>query len=585
MIKKISIFLLCFSAAIISFAQHGIAFQHLRNATFQSTNYNPALMPEGTIFLGLPVISGVGFYANNRFSYNDLFRENESGGKTIDIANTINELGVNNIVSGHANIGLFHLGVRSPTGHAVTLFANERVEADFTYPKNLPDWVWSGNGAFISRDVNLSATGITANYFREYGIGYAFASEELGLKVGIRAKMYQGMANVSTPANLKVNVLTENENFQLNVENANVTLRTAGVEILQNSDNPIDYLIANNNRGFGIDFGFEKKINRYYTFALGITDVGFISWNEGIKNYSLADTTLRYTGVPLKGIRDLLSTVQDSLLDKFSIDENAENYRTLAVARANANFIYTPLPYLDVITTVTAKLVQGLPKMGYGVGLRGHLGSKLIASASVTRLPQQFFNIGAGLTLGAGPVQIYAAVDKVLGYSAPNMQWAEGQLGLNFVFGNKTRFKQARQSVRSNSREERIITEPKGVVSGTFMGSRVNVKRYDGLYTIIKKQPKSEARTVTPVQVTGDHERNKIQSASDANKSSAPKKDIRSASGQEYKNDYKSKKIRSATSSQSKGSFDKKKTKIRSVSGSSMKNARTKKKIKSGSGG
>lgn len=566
-----------------AWSQSGIAFQQLRNATFQSTNYNPAWMPQGTIFLGLPAISGVNFYVNNKFSYNKLFTDTESGGKLVDIDNVINNLAVNNLLSIHSNISLFHLGVRAPTGHAVVLFANERIESDFTYPKRLIEWGWEGNGNFIGQEMNFSRTGLTTNYFREYGIAYAIDKPEIGLKLGIRAKMYQGLVNLSTPSSLSLTVLTENENFQVNLDNKNVVLRSAGIDILQNGADPIGYLIANNNRGFGVDLGFEKKMNRYYTFALGVTDIGYISWKEGILNRTLSDTTFRYTGLQLKGINDLRGQVEDSLINRFSIDESTEAYTTLAVSRINGNFIYTPLPYLDVITTASVRMIQWQPKVGMGVGLRAHLGPKLIASANVTRLPQQWTNIGAGLALTGGPVQLYAAVDKVLGYSVPNMQWAQGSVGINFVFGNKSQSREARIASRS-VKEDRLITEPKGVTSGTFMGSKVQVKRSEGLYTFINKQERSEARTITPVVVNGDHERKGVQSATGKSQQYEKHEGVRTASGQVYKNDYKPKKIGSATSSRQK-SFKKKKSKIRSISGGAQRSGSGKKtKIRSASG-
>jgi hypothetical protein len=572
----IILLLLFFAIGHFAIGQQSIAFQQLRNATFQSTNYNPAWMPKGSFFVGLPALSGVGFYLNNRFSYNDLITDTEEGGKLLNINNVINELRVNNILSGHANISLFHLGVRAPTGHSFAFFANERIEADFTYPKSLINWVWNGNAEYIGRDVSFGKLGLTANYFREYGLAYAVDAPEHGIKLGIRAKYYQGFLNASTPAGLDVDVLTENENFQINLDNKKLTLRTAGVSTFKDNNNIIDYLISNGNRGFGIDLGLEKKLNRYYTVALGITDIGFISWKEDIQNYSVADTSMRYVGVNLKGLHDLVESVQDSLLDKFSLDSNTNTYRTLAVTRFNGHFIYTPFPYLDVITTATGKLVQGQPKMGFGVGLRGYLGPKLIASANINRLPQQFLNIGAALAVSPGPVQLYVAVDKVLGYSVPKMQWAEAKVGLNFVFGSKTRFREAKIKA-AKIEEERVITEPKGIVSGTFMGSKINVKRSEGIYTVIDKQPRSQARTITPEVDNGAHKEKGIQSATGrSSKNDYQKKAIRSATGQVYKNDYKRKNIGSATGSHK--SVKKKKKKIRSVSGGAQRSGGKRKK-------
>ena len=582
MIRKatiLSLFFVWLSVPVLS--QQSLAFQQLKNGTFQSTNYNPAWMPQGILFLGLPAISGVGGYINNRFSYNDVLTNKENGGKLLNIQNVIDQLGINNTFAAHLNINLFHLGVRTPTGTSMAIFANERFESDITYPKSLANWAWNGNAEYIGRDISFSKLGISANYFREYGIAFAKDNHELGVKLGARIKYYQGLVNASTPPSLKIDILTENENFQINLDNKNVTFRTAGIESIQNLSNPLSYFISNGNRGLGVDLGLEKKLNRYYSVAMAVTDIGFISWKEGIKNYAIADTSMRYVGVQMKGIRDLVQTIEDTLISRFGVDENTDAYKTWAVARFNGHFIYTPLPYLDVITSASGKLIQGQPKMGYGVGLRGHLGPKLIASANINRLPQQYVNIGAGLAVSPGPIQFYAAVDKVLGYSVPNMQWAEFKVGLNFVFGNRSQNREQRMR-SAQAEEDRLITEPKGVVSGTFMGSKIEVKRSEGLYTIIGKVPPSEARTITPEVDNGAHKDKSIQSATGQNRSFFKKKEIRSATGSSTKNDYKKKEVRSESGRSAKNG--RAKSQVRSATGQVYKNDYKKKNVGSATG-
>ncbi|MDH5608846.1 MAG: DUF5723 family protein, partial [Cyclobacteriaceae bacterium] len=225
--KSITIFLLFFSTLTFTRAQHGIAFYHLRNGTFQNTSYNPAYFPHGRVFIGLPVISGVNVYFNNHFSYRDIIYKDETGVNQMDIQNALNKLTINNLVSTNVNVNLFHFGYRFYKGSAFSVFANERMEVDVTYPKSLLEWFWNGNGTFIGQTVDAKNLGMSANYFREYGIGYASPVPEEGLTYGFRLKYYQGMANASTPASLNARLLTENENFQFNMQTHNTILRTS----------------------------------------------------------------------------------------------------------------------------------------------------------------------------------------------------------------------------------------------------------------------------------------------------------------------------------------------------------------------
>ncbi len=568
-------------------AQHGLAFYHLKDATFQNTNYNPAYFPTGKVFIGLPVISGVNVYLNNRFSFNDLFAKDESGNTEIAINNTIDELGIQNIISANVHISLLHLGIRIPDGGAFSFFVNERIETDITYPRKFFQWVWEGNANFIGRKMDFGGFGISANYFREYGLGVAYKAPRSRYALGLRAKYYQGLVNVSTPASLDIKAQTENENYQLNFETENAIVRTAGIQTLTDSDaDQVGYLISNGNRGFGIDFGFEYTLNRYYQFAFSANDVGFISWKEGIENYEFSDTTFRYAGIDLETNKDILGTLTDSLLNPIEdhLDTVVSSYTTPMVSRFTGSLVFTPMQGVDVITTVSSRIVQFQPKMSYGVGVRGYLGPKLIGSASITKLPQQFFNIGAAFAVGAGPVQLYASADKVIGYSIPDMQWMEFRVGLNMVFGNRRRSESERRDSRNQYKDLGVTeTEPKGVTTNTFMGHDVKVKRQEGLYTIVNKQERSEARTITPDVINDDHPHYGIRSESGkGDNSRSHNRKIRSASGTVDTGLGGGRKARSATGTVNTSAGKKKK--ILSASGANQSRYKRKSAPRSASG-
>ncbi len=584
----IFIFLLLVTALSVN-GQHGIAFYHLRNATFQNTNYNPAYMPAGKVFIGLPAISGVNVFVSNKFSYNDLFVK-ESDGIKIDVDNAISELGFSNLISTNVHLSLFHFGIRTRSRYAFTLFVNERAEIDLTYPKKLMKWAWTGNGNFIGRKMNFASLGLSGNYFREYGLGMAYETENGRLSSGVRLKFYQGIINLSTPGNFDIDIQTENENFQLNVENKNAIVRSSGLAPLLSGDADIvGQLLGFGNKGFGIDFGVDYKLNRYYSVALSATDIGFISWKEGIENYEFQDSSFRYTGVDLRTSGDaIVETVEDSLLNVLvdDLDTTFQAYTAPMVGKITGSFIFSPFRGLDVITSASTRIIQYQPKMAYAVGLRGYLGPKLIASASITKLPQQFFNIGAALAVGAGPVQFYASADKVLGYSVPNMRWAEFRVGLNFVFGSRRQTESGPAGYNRAAGEDLTgtISESKGVVTSTFMGDRVRVKRSEGIYTIIKRQEPGFAGSITPYVINNDRKNRRIQSATGSVNTSEglPPRNV-SATGDVNTQAKFPRKIESAT-----GSVDNRKTKkqagIRSASGSVDTGSGQKKKIRSASG-
>ena len=570
-------------------------------------------MPQGKLFIGLPAMSGIGIYFNNRLSYNSLISTDESGSKFFDVDKAIKSHGFANLISTNVNIGLFHLAVKLPSGVAFSTFINERIESDFTYPKTVLKWAWEGNATFLGRNMNFNNLGLTTNYFREYGVGMHAKIPRSPITFGIRAKMYQGIVNASTPSSMKLRIKTVQENFELSMKAKNTVVRTAGVEVLQGSSGAmVQYLISNGNRGFGIDAGIDYKMNRYYHFALAVNDLGFISWKEGIKNYEFSDTTFTYSGINLRGSSGVDQTIQDSLISRFNIDNTTTAYRTAMTSRVTGSFIYSPIAGVDIISTMTTRIIQNQPKMGYGVGIRGYLSPKLIGAASLTKLPQQWVNIGAAFTVTAGVLQIYAGADKILGYSAPNMHWAELRFGMNFVFGSG----KAREKNDKAYKDFGPITEPKGVTTGTFMGQRAKVKKRDGIYTFIrpikKPNPPKESSKVESVyhgsgakSATSTREgmferksNGAPSSSGDVNQSNGTKKNIhsdsggaqsqngggrnvRSASGEALKQEGGGRNVRSAS-----GGAQKQKgggRNVRSASGGAQKGQNKKKKIKSSS--
>ncbi|MDH5609916.1 MAG: DUF5723 family protein, partial [Cyclobacteriaceae bacterium] len=504
----------------------------------------------------------------------------ETGVNQMDIQNALNKLTINNLVSTNVNVNLFHFGYRFYKGSAFSVFANERVEVDVTYPKSLLEWFWNGNGTFIGQTVDVRKFGVSSNYFREYGIGYASPVPEEGLTYGFRLKYYQGMANASTPASLNARVLTENENFQFNMQTHNTILRTSGLGSV--TKNPIPYLLFNGNRGIGLDAGLEYQFAPNYSFALAVTDVGYISWKEDIKNYQFNDTTMRYTGIQLRGVKNLVPTVQDTLLDKFVINRNNDRYIAPMVGKVTGSFVFTPKEGLDIISSMHSRIVQGQLKSAFGVGVRRFLGPKFIASASVTKLPQQFINLGAGLTATAGIVQFYVSTDKVVGYSVPDMNWAEARIGINLVFGSG---RKDQKSNEFNEYEEfnAVKTLPKGVVSHTFLGKKIKVKSHEGLYTTIRKVERNDGESITPNVQKNNHRKYKTKSATGkVNKSGARARKVKSASGAVNK-PQKHKAVHSASSPSNRQHAIKPK-KIQSASGSVKNNSRKKSKIRSVSG-
>ncbi len=475
--------------------QHGLSMYHLGNATFQNTQFNAAHIPDyGRVFLGVPILSGINVHASSKLSYNEIFSKG-SDSTILDITKAISNLSATNGIHAHVNLNLFHLGFRLPNNGVVSVFANERVETDFLFPTRLMRFLWEGNTAFLEKKVNIGKTAINVMHYREIGLGYAYELPHYRMKVGFRAKYLQGLFNVGTPGAMTATILTQNENHQWNINTSNARIRTAGIEIATGDQGDIGtHLISNGNQGAALDLGFEYEYNRYYTFALGVNDLGFINWNDNTKQYSIPDTSVVYTGSQLYGAHDTFQDSIETFGNRFAeYDNSNETYGTMLPTRIFGSVVYKGFGFFDVISSVSTRVIQGDPRFSFSVGGRYSLGPWLTVSANVIKLDQQFFNGGLALASKVGPVQIYLASDNVLGYNAPDISAVDFRFGINFIFDKKAQ--KSRQNEPGKIQQPGPLKTkkdkkkgPKGTSYGFFLGEEVKVKGKDSIYSVIKKQ-------------------------------------------------------------------------------------------------
>jgi|GEM_PF-463811 len=484
--RKISLYIaLLILVSFSSPGQSSLSFYNLGNATFQNTFLNPALIPEGKVFIGLPVLSGVHLNFNNKSNYSNVITRGETQNQ-IDLNSYLGSLQKNNMTHVSANVNLFHLAISTKPGQMFSVFANERMETDFLYDKSLMEFAINGNGAHLGETVKIGKTRLNSTYYREYGIGYAATVQKIGLTVGVRAKYLQGFVNASTAPGFQANLTTDAQTYALNLDLQNGTLRTSGLNAIQgNSGYSGSYLVSNNNKGAAFDLGITLKKNDRLTIAASLLDVGFISWNDDIKNHTEGDTSMVYSGINLKKPDQIEQTIKDSLINRFKDrkTESYDPYKTWLSPKMYLSGTYNVRKGGDVIGTFGTRYVMGQMKFLFGAGYRQQVGKFFVGSVNVTKLPQQFLNLGAALAIKGGPAQFYIAADQVVLYDMTKFKSFDFRVGLNFVFGkhDSESISAAARGTKSNSGKS------KGGID-SFLGSKVQVKGKEGIYTIIKKQ-------------------------------------------------------------------------------------------------
>lgn len=462
--------------------QSSLSFYHLGNSTFQNSHLNPALIPEGKVHIGLPILSGIHFNINNKFSYDDFIVEGETQ-KEYDLNLFLSKIQKNNMTSISADFTLFHLGLVSRKGNMFSLFANERIEADLLYEKSLLQFAIEGNGNYLGETIKIGKTRMSSTYFREIGIGYTMNVPKSKMTVGIRAKYLMGIVNASTDPRFTADLITDPVDYSLDLDLHNATLRTSGFGVIKGeTGNLATHMINNNNRGAALDFGFSISPDKNLTISGSLLDLGFISWKDDIKNHTIADTSMVYKGINLKKPKYLEETIQDTLIDKFKNrrTENYDPYTTILNPKLYLSGAYRVPTGGEVLGTYGARYVQGQTKMLFGVGYRHYVGNWLTASLNVTKLPQQFLDLGAALVFKGGPAQFFIAADQLVIYDLTKFDSFDFRVGLTFAFG-----KNQRDPMHANQSGPR---SGKAGSSQSFLGNRVKVRGQEGIYTVIKRQ-------------------------------------------------------------------------------------------------
>ncbi|WP_158584301.1 DUF5723 family protein [Reichenbachiella sp. MSK19-1] len=460
----------------LGYSQSGISLYHLKNTTFQGNNMNPAFIPEGKVFFGLPVLSGIAIDINSPYSYNDAIKK-EEGIDSLDIDKLVQLSNDKNSVLTEAEISTFYLGFRTSANTAISLFVRERIAARSFYSDDLVDFAWNGNKNYAGQTLDLSTTMTDVRYYREYGIGLWKRLPKQKIDIGIRAKLINGMVSVITDRDFSGSISIDDD-YNHHIQLSNARVNTSGINMFENgSDDEIQsYATFNNNLGFGMDLGFNWQINKQFSASLAVNDLGFINWKADPKNYWVADTSFVFGGLELRDVDNIADAFEDSLINKLDDSTTYQSYRSGLNTSIYASGSYN-LTTKDMFTaTIATHVVQDRTQFYYALGYTRKFGQILALSANVIRKPQQGIDMGLGAAVTLGAVQLYLASDQIIrSFDVPNTSSFDLRFGINFIFGRK--------KVVEDRRNDLDHPSP--------YGKKEKVEKSDGIYWIVPvKKPR-----------------------------------------------------------------------------------------------
>ena len=454
-------------------AQSGISLYHLTNSTFQGNHFNPAFFPEGSSFVGIPVLSGIAIDFNSRLNYDKAVTINENGNSEWDIDRFVNDAQKKNYLSLEAELSTFHFAWRKSKSKAFSVFVRERMGARVFYGGNLVRTAWYGNNTLVGDEIDLSRTAIDVRYYREYGFGIWRSIPNRGINIGVRVKLLNGMINIVTDNKFDGSIGFESGSYIANFDLTGASINTSGLNVFD-SNQLSSHLISNGNLGAGVDIGAHWKITDEISAAVSVNDLGFIRWKVDPENNVMADTTFRFTGIDLADVGSFSDAYLDSLRNRLQDTTLNNAYTTGLNTTSYGSLMYQLTPNDRFTGSIAAHIVRGNFRMIYSAAYTRKFGRVLDVSANVSRIPQQGIDVGLAAALNFGSCQIYMASDKLLNvWDATKIDALDFRFGFNLVFG---------RGGKNGKDDNSDLMHP------SPYDKKEKVEKSDGIYWIIRKQ-------------------------------------------------------------------------------------------------
>ncbi len=446
--------LLLFTVSVVSAQDNTMVFT---KGIPQSSQVNVAYRPVQKWYLSMPAIGSIGFNTSNSgFSWNDLIRKGtgtQADSLIIDLDYAAGQMQDNNLFATDASLQIIGFGFAVKKWF-FTFDINQKMKAKFNYPKSLFDirygnWDYD-NGTPISH--SFSDMYLNTIDYNEIAIG---ASKSINdkLTVGLKLKYLMGVANVQTEyMNLEIETfengdmrLSSDASIQTNVP-LDVTYDEDGyVDDVVVSDDADEALLSSDNTGWAFDLGATYQLTDKIMLGLAFNDLGYIKWKNqpsrlftnGVFDYEGVDISDKLTGDD--NDKDYLDELSDDFNDSFHLEhENSGAYTTGIMGNMTLSAEYQLAKWANVGLVSKNYWVDKKWLMHTTLGAGVQAGRILSASLTYSYMKNAPFNIGAGMALNLGPVQIYAVTDNLNSAIKPaSAKYVNARLGLNFVFNGK----------------------------------------------------------------------------------------------------------------------------------------------------
>jgi hypothetical protein len=442
----------------------------------QSLMTNPGMQSDFKWYAGIPGVSGLSFQiGSSGVSAYDLFATDGIDFNTKIRERLLGSMTARDELSGTLQIELLNVGFRGRNPNVFYSFGiyNESDAIGYWF-EDYAILAIEGNVERLNQRFDLGDLKTRGEMMNVFHIGINKKIDSK-LTVGARAKIYASIWDFNSTKNKGFLINRPGQNNLLSTTiNADMEWRTSGINAIRaaerNENLPATILkrgLFGGNLGVGVDLGFTYHLNKQTVFTGSLIDLGFIYHTNDVENYTLkGDVSTEGVEVFLPGDaldpnRDFWQDLVDNIEEIVPFENNFKSYITFRPTKLNASLRYNwgeqGSGGADCDCRPNGNSSMRAPKFVNGVGgqlyminrprgpqsaltafYQRRFGNALAVKATYTADKFTYTNIGFGLNVQAGPVNLYAIADNLLAYrNIANSRYASFQLGLNIISWGK----------------------------------------------------------------------------------------------------------------------------------------------------
>ena len=443
---------------------------------------NPALRPSNSVYVGLPIVSGINLNVNNNFiNFSDVFMKGQTGDSVISILNPnyniddfLAKIKEKNSIELENTVQLFGLGFSAGKDMYIFLDINDRIDANMVLPKDIFSLALKGNEQFVGSKIDLSSLRGDLKYYREVGLGFSrnFTNK---LRIGVKGKLLFGITSASIDNRSLGIVVNDNYTHTLDADlvvnmsgplkvtkNA-TTQKIESIEFddshLKTSSEILNFIEGKKNFGLGLEIGATYDLTDKISLSAAITDLGFIRWKKDVTNL-VAKSQFEFSGLNMvdvingtKTIDQLGQEMLDSLKNSFNLSDTKDPFTTAMPFGVSIGGSYSVTKWFSLGFLSYSRVISKQVRESATVSANVNFRNVFSTSMSYTAANHRYDNLGFGLAFKPGIFQFYMMADRipvvwnkiVVDKSTIPLptSWntINFRIGMNLAFGNRVKKK------------------------------------------------------------------------------------------------------------------------------------------------